>query len=258
MRVDRINRMERYILENESVSLTDLAEHFDVSINTVRRDIGELLARGRVRKVYGGVAASLPSENLTGPQLLPFAKRAVMNSAEKQLIGSLAAPLVRDNSTVFLDSGSTVACMLPYLAQRQGLTIVTHSLQVIIEAAHYPSLNVLALGGMLNRETYSCISGPNGQLDQIHLQTLFMAASAISDRWGVGNNTYDEFVMKTELTRRCEDIVVLADHSKFDRPSRYSFCPLNRIRTLVTDQKPPRAYLDVIEENRIRLIYPQD
>ena len=128
VRVDRINRMERYILENESVSLTDLAEHFDVSINTVRRDIGELLARGRVRKVYGGVAASLPSENLTGPQLLPFAKRAVMNSAEKQLIGSLAAPLVRDNSTVFLDSGSTVACMLPYLAQRQGLTIVTHSL----------------------------------------------------------------------------------------------------------------------------------
>ena len=57
MRVDRLNLMEQYILARESVSLEELAAYFSVSLNTVRRDVGELLTRGHVRKVYGGVSA---------------------------------------------------------------------------------------------------------------------------------------------------------------------------------------------------------
>ena len=81
MRLDRLNCMEQYILDKGTASLEDLAVQFSVSLNTVRRDIAELLERGQIKKVYGGVAA------LTVKTLLPLPVRAERQHLEKQAIG---------------------------------------------------------------------------------------------------------------------------------------------------------------------------
>ena len=86
MRLDRISEMEDYILQHRTVSLTELASHFSISLNTVRRDVRELIARGKVSKVYGGVSAT---ESILP---LPLTERKVKNRAEKQIIASLPLP----------------------------------------------------------------------------------------------------------------------------------------------------------------------
>ena len=133
MRVDRLNEMEEYILSEGTVPLEKLAARFDVSTNTVRRDVNELIKRGRIRKVYGGVSAI--TEHDTNLTPVPLQVRAVEHSTAKNIIGRLAAGMVSDGDTIFLDSGTTVACMVPYLAEKEDVTIVTHSLNVMCD--HY-------------------------------------------------------------------------------------------------------------------------
>ena len=96
MRAERLNEMEQYILGKETVSLEDLCDQFDISMNTVRRDISELLDRGNIRKVYGGVSSTLINRPVG------FSVRKQKNSEAKHVIGQLASKLVSDGSSIFL------------------------------------------------------------------------------------------------------------------------------------------------------------
>ena len=232
MRVERLNQMEAYILSKGTVTLYALSEHFDISLNTVRRDVADLIDRGHIRKVYGGVSVRHNPDSKPYSVLLPIAKRAEMHPREKQIIGTIAASLVEDDSVVFLDSGSTVPYMLPSLAEKNA-TIVTHSLSVMLEATKYPNLRVLALGGKLNHATNSLVGDALFGLRSIRLHALFMAATALSVEWGM-----------------------LADSSKFGKNATYCYCPFTRIKGIVTDQLPNPAFLKAMRDNNIKLYYP--
>lgn len=254
MRTNRLNEIEQYILLHETVSFVELAKHFNMSMNTMRRDIGVLLPRGKITKVYGGVAAKsvMPDQFL-----LSFSERSLLNNREKQIIGKLAAELVQDKSAIFLDSGTTTACMIPELAQKRDITIVTHSLIVMYEAAQYPSLNVIALGGILNHATAAFTDTSSPLLEKMHFQSVFMAASSVSPQWGAGNNTFEEFKIKEEIVNRFGKVILLVDHSKFDKVANYSFCGFGSISAIVTDRMPPKRIMEAINNNNIRIYCPE-
>ena len=256
MRTDRLNQMEAFILHRGTATLYELSEQFDISLNTVRRDIADLIERGHIRKVYGGVSSLQESDGQAFATLLPLAKRAQMHAEQKRLIGELAASLVEENSVVFLDSGSTVPHMLPYLVGK-NVTVITHSLSVMVEAAKYPELRVLALGGSLNHATYSLVGGTNSALPTVRPRALFMAATALSEDWGASNNTYEEYRMKSDIVNRHGNVIVLADASKFGKSATYSYCPFNRICTIVTDRQPEPQFLEAVRENDIGLLCPE-
>ena len=252
MRVDRLNEMERYILENETVSLEELTHVFSVSINTVRRDIQQLLQRGLIKKVYGGVSVSFQAEPL------PMAVRAAKNSEAKQQIGALAATLIPSHTSVFLDSGSTTPQILPYLAEKAGITIVTHSLPALYEASRYPNLNVINPGGIYNAATASYVGiSTVDAISNIHVQTVLIAATGVSIENGLTNSTYLEADIKRCIAANSSNIILMADHTKFDGSAALSFCPLNKLSAIVTDQKPSKAYLAFMDKHNIRLLCPR-
>ena len=124
---------------------------FSVSMNTVRRDIQQLMQRGLIRKVYGGVSTvhqAVP---------LPMSVRVARNSEAKQQIGALAATLIPNHTSVFLDSGSTTPQIFPHLADKTDITVVTHSLHALYEASRYPNLNVINPGGTFLEATASYV-----------------------------------------------------------------------------------------------------
>ena len=251
LRLDRVNEMERYILQHRTASLEELAREFQISMNTVRRDISVLLERGRIRKTYGGVAA-VDAEAIT-----PMAVRSGKNKEGKQKIGFLAAELVKDGQTIFLDSGSTVLSMIPHLANRKNVTIVTHSRCAMYEAAKYPNLKIIALGGLYSPPTSSYVGiSTLDALDRISVDVVFIAATGVSLERGLTNTTYFEAEIKQRVVQRSrKHVVLLADHSKFGYASTISFFRFEDLAAVVTDELPKQEYLDVINANQIRLFF---
>lgn len=251
MRIDRLNEMEQYILKNATVSLDELTQVFSVSMNTVRRDVQQLLQRGLIQKVYGGVSAARQAEPL------PMSIRAGRNSEAKQQIGKLAASLIPDHTSVFLDSGSTTPQILPYLAEKAGITVVTHSLPALYEASRYPNLNIINPGGTFHNGTSSYVGIATVEaISKIHVQTVLIAATGVSLEHGLTNTTYLEAEIKRRITSDAANIILMADHTKFDRSAVLSFCPLDRLSAIVTDQKPGKDYLDFMAKHNIRLLCP--
>lgn len=255
MRIDRLNMIEQYVIQCKTASLEELATHFGVSMNTIRRDVRQLLERGALEKVYGGVTIKT-SQHAQLP--LPYAIRASRNIAEKQEIGRLASELVSDNASIFIDSGSTTPTILAHLATKSNVTVISHSLSALYEASKYPNLNVIALGGIFYSNTASYIDITSmDALSRLSIDTVFIGATGITLENGLTNTTYLEAEMKRIVIRRSRGAVLMADHSKFDSSSIITFCKFEDLSCVVTDTLPPQRYIDAMRINQIRLLCPE-
>lgn len=248
MKVVRLDEMEQYILHHGTVSMAGLCDHFDVSMNTVRRDIVRLLERGTVEKVYGGVSARR-SEQLTS-----FDVRTVSRSQSKMRIGEKAASFVEDGDIIFIDSGTTTMYVVQHIAQCKNVTILTNNLQCINMAMPYPNINVLILPGQLQRETNS-FTGMDTitSLHNYHIKKAFMAASAISLTNGVTNSSSLEYEIKRIALQQSEKKYLLVDNGKFDRTAMLTYAQLSDFTCLVTDVPPPEVYRRACEKAAVGL-----
>ena len=250
MRLDRLNSIEQYILQEGTVTWESMAAHFGVSVNTIRRDIKELIARGTIRKVYGGVS----SVNANAP--VAIQERQVRNIEDKKKIGRLAAEFVQPGQTIFLDSGTTTPCLVPHLSGMENVTIVTHSLPVLNEASHYPSLQVISLGGFYNATTgsYGGISTLN-YLSRIAADTVFIAATGVSLEHGLSHKAFFEAETKRKITECGKKIILMADHTKFGNSSAITFMDFDRLDGIVTDVRPAQEFLDAAANAGIIVVW---
>ena len=250
MRADRLDQIEQYVMERGNASLPEIAEHFSVSINTVRRDVAELLRRGNIRKVYGGV--SVDSAGFS-----PMSVRETINEPEKEIIGRLAATLVEDGDTVFLDAGSTTPYLVGHLADRVNVTIITHNLKAIEEASRHENLRILAIGGEYNHHTQSFVGiAASGRFQSYHISKVFLATTAVSAEFGLTNTTYLEAEIKRKIVSCGGEVILLADHTKFGQNAVISFCSLDQLSAVVTDRMPDEEFVRALKEAGARLICP--
>lgn len=256
MREDRINLMEEYVIRNGVVSMEELAEQFQISINTVRRDVKQLLTRRTLVKVYGGVAVR---ERQDTQPVLPFAIRIEKNRKAKETIGRLASELVQDGDSIFLDSGSTTPQILPHLADKTGVTVLTHSLSVLTEASKYRNLRVIAFGGIFNPDTASYVDIETmASLSRFTIDKVFVAATGVSLENGLTNTTFLEAEIKRMIVKRAKKLILLADSSKFDYSSIITFCDFNNLSCVVTEKRPPAHFVEAMEANQIALYCEKD
>lgn len=252
MRVKRIDQIEEYIQENKSVSLDKLCEIFEVSKNTLRRDIDVLTKRGTVSKVYGGVTAvETYSNNVKG--LIPYTERNIKNQEEKQRIARSAAAHIKSGDTVFIDTGTSTLDILDYLGDISNVTVITNSVLVLSKALNYPTLNVIALPGTLKNGTASMVGlGCIEYLRRYNIKKAFMACTAIAES-GASNASAEEYEIKKVALEQSEQHFVLVDHTKFDKVSLMTFCQLSDIDCLITDQMPSEKYTGLFRQHGITL-----
>jgi DeoR family myo-inositol catabolism operon transcriptional repressor len=221
-----------------------------VSKNTIRRDLNDLEERGHITKVYGGVTA-VPSAGA-----VPVPVRSEMNLTDKNLIGRLAADLVEDGDTIFIDSGTTAVCMLRFLGGRRRITVITHSLGTMAEAAKYDNLSIISLGGIYNPVTDSFVGVSTFEsLSSLRIQKAFMAATGVSIENGMMNTTFLEAEIKRAAVGRADHVCLMADASKLDKEAVLSFCRLKDLDAFITDRRPPEKYMEYLTEHNVRICY---
>lgn len=250
MKLTRLDAMEQYILQNERVTILQLQKHFDVSVNTLRRDLDELERRGHVGKVYGGATARML------PSLTSMPRRFQINTQQKLHIGELAASTIPDDSTVFIDSGSTTYNIVRFLASKR-LTMVSHSLVVLSEASRLEKVNLISPGGIYNASLGAFVGVSTIDIIKtLSVDVAVMAATGVSIKHGLSNTTYFEAEIKRAVVSGAKKIVLMADHSKFDREALITYCPLESISALVTDREPGKKYMAFFEQHGIEVLYP--
>lgn len=243
----RMKRMEEYIQEHFSVSLDELMSKFNVSKNTIRRDVHALVESGAFKKVYGGVAVKLKN-------LEPFQDRRVRNQTEKGLITKTSATYVEDGDIIFVDSGTTTLEMFDYLKEK-SLTIITNNMEFIVRSLPYENLNIIAIGGILERKTNSLVNPQRMEvLNAYNINKAFMATTGISLSNGVTNASPIETDLKQTIVRRSQNVFLLADHDKFDKYGLMTYCELKDIDYLITNKTPDKEYEVFAKENQIELV----
>ncbi|MDN4526442.1 DeoR/GlpR family DNA-binding transcription regulator [Fictibacillus fluitans] len=243
----RIKKIKEYVMEHESASLDELVTVFDVSKNTIRRDVQELVDHGELKKVYGGVSA-IPKK------LESFQDRQVRNLQEKVLISKKASNFIEDGDFIFLDSGTTTIEMFNFLKEK-SLTIFTNSIDFIVRALPYENLNVISIGGMVDRKTNSFVNTRNIELlRDYNIKKAFMASTGISLVNGVTNASPDESELKKTVVNRSSEVYLLVDHNKFDKYGLMTYCKLAEIDCIVTDRLPEENYQEYAKENGIQFV----
>lgn len=249
MRTQRIDLIEKYILQEKSVSLDALCEKFAVSKNTIRRDIDSLVEKGAIRKVYGGVTAADPSG--LSSKLIPYETRHVTMSEEKDSICAMAAKYVKDGDIIYIDTGTTCLNMIEHISTRQ-CTILTNSLQVCLNAVPYPNLNLISLPGRLQRETLSYVGSEIiDYLKTYNIGKAFMACSGVTIENGLTNSTTEEYIVKKAVISNAGQTYLLADHTKFGHFSLMTYCPLDVLDYIITDSPLTKEYGEYCQEHQI-------
>lgn len=245
----RRQRILSIVESRRAARLEELSAALGVSQATIRRDLDELAAEGRVRRVHGGVVAI--DERQSEPH---FDVKAVEAAAEKERIAHRAIELLSPGDTVYLDSGSTVLAAARLLRGWDRLTVVTNSLPAVVElAGRGPRL--IVVGGEF-RERSQAMVGPltHALLDSIHVDRALMGTYALSLEEGMTTTDPAEASTKELVLGRAREVILLADSRKVGTRSLVRAGRLEAIDILVTDDRIDEAAVRDLEQRGITVI----
>jgi DeoR/GlpR family transcriptional regulator of sugar metabolism len=217
----------RAVRGGRGAEVVELAQRFDVSEMTVRRDLAHLASEGKLIRVHGGAVSDRDEP--------PFAQIAVERLGEKERIGRAAADLVRDGQTIMIDIGTTTLQLARQLRDRE-LTVITSSLAVLEELEPCEGVELIALGGVVRRN-YRSLVGVLAEdvLRQLTADISFLGASGIRPDLSVMDSTMVEVPIKRGMIAAAERIVLLADAAKFSMGGIVRICGAEELDGLVTD-----------------------
>jgi DeoR family transcriptional regulator, fructose operon transcriptional repressor len=225
-------------LHQERVAVTELAEQFSVTTETIRRDLDVLDQRGILRRVHGGAVVA---ENVA---LLEagLAEREPANAAQKMRIAEAAqAYLPGANGSVLLDAGTTTGRLAALLHPGVAKTLVTNSLPIASQLAA-SGLSVQLLGGRVRGVTGATVGAEAiTALSRLRCDVAFVGANGISLAHGLSTPDSEEAGVKGAMVRSASRVVVLADSSKVGAELLVSFAALGQVDVLITDAGLPES-----------------
>ncbi|MBS0207437.1 MAG: DeoR/GlpR transcriptional regulator [Planctomycetes bacterium] len=244
----RRSRLLELIRRTGFASLPNLVDELQVSESTVRRDLEALEEQGAARRTHGGVFYTG-----TSPRLPHFEERQPAQWDKKHAISQRAAELVEDGDSVLLDGGSTTYEVARLLCDRR-LQIVTNSLPVANLFATNPSADLVLVGGYVYPRTGVSL-GPhaNSMLAAVSVRRTILSVAGINDRGFFNSNL---LLVETEqaMMRAADEVIVVADSTKFGHQSLAHLCALNAVDVLVVDSGISPAWRKKIEAAGVRVL----
>ncbi|MGX1701624.1 DeoR/GlpR family DNA-binding transcription regulator [Microbacterium sp. NPDC055357] len=242
--------IERLIAQEGRVRVVDLARRFEVTTETVRRDLGLLEEAGALRRVHGG-AVPVDGASTVEPSL---ADRRRRHASAKAAIASRALDAVAPGfrGSIFFDAGSTTAAVAAELATRlpgAPIDVVTHALPIAHTIASVPNVALTLIGGRLRGLTAAAVgSGTVRAIESLRPDVAFVGTNGVSAGFGFSTPDPEEAAVKSAIVRAARRVVVVTDAEKLDRELLVSFADLSEIDVLVTDAAPEEPLAAALAE----------
>jgi DeoR/GlpR family transcriptional regulator of sugar metabolism len=245
---------KRLILESAGrdgrVVATELSRRFNVSEDTIRRDLRELAADGLLHRVHGG-ALPLPKP----PVSVSYASRAGQSPEAKAAIAQAAAALVRSGQLIAIDGGTTPLEVLRYFPADLRATVVTHSLPVLDALATRPGIELIAVGGRVFGEALVTV-GPVtvDAYRALRPDLCFFGVAGIDVEAGVTALNQDEALVKKAMIEGAAQVVAVAAANKLGTAGPFAVAPVGRVSHLVTDRSADEDLLRRFREAGLEVI----
>ena len=228
------------------ISIDELTTKLHTSRSTIRRDIHELELQNQLRRVRGG-AVSIQSATSYEP---PFTVRQDMFLEEKQRIAEAARSLVGQNETLLLGGGTTVHAFAKALSQISvPLYIATNDLMSAMDLSHYENVELTVLGGSLRHNHFS-LNGyfTETMIAQIHADKTFLGVDAVDFNIGLMNFSTEEIQTNKLMIQASNQVIVLCDHSKFERIAFVNICSFQDVDLFITGREVDPIMVKRLEE----------
>lgn len=252
---ERREQIIQLLNQRSSVKVAELTDMFQVSLETIRKDLEFLERQGALKRVHGGALSMRKMQNYT-----PFPERQEVHREDKMEISRLALNYIHEGERIALDTGTTAREFALMLCRSfHSLTIVTASLPVFEILSGNPGFKVILAGGFYDPdEKFFCGHLTLDMIRQIHVSSFFLMPSALSLDFGISEHVGGMIEVQREMIKIADQVIVLADSSKFETCAGLKICDVNPRFTYLTDsgldeeirEAYRKASLHVINEKR--------
>ena len=232
------------------VAVSVLSTEFQVSEETIRRDLEWLERDGIATRIYGG--AVLTGNDRVAP---PYSIRKNTNIEPKVTIARHLAQLIQDGDTLMVDESSTSAYALRALRQKKNITLITNSLELLREMTGLDTWHIISTGGSLKSDVLAH-TGPHAlrTVASYHARYAIVSCRGINEQLGLADSDDAVVQIKQAMIASCDCTILLADHRKFDRPGLVALGKLDLVDKLITDCAPSQQWQERLKNSGVELI----
>ena len=231
MLIARHNAILEIARQTGRVSVDGLAKRFDVSPQTIRKDLNELCERRLLSRTHGGALLSSGIENVG------YEARRIISSKEKASIAAKVATLIPDNASLFINIGTTTEAVAQALLQHRGLMAITNNINVASMMRGYSQIEVVVAGGVLRHADGGIVGEAAVDfMRQFKVDFAIIGASAIDPDGSLLDYDYREVRVTQTIMDNARHVILVADSTKFERTAPVRVGHLSQVDTFVTDR----------------------
>ncbi len=228
------------------VLVEPIAEELQVTPQTIRRDLSELCRVRLLQRVHGGAIAFDGNENLG------YEARTKMAAQSKSAIGKATAELIPDDSSLFINIGTTTEQVATHLMGHLGLLVVTNNLNVVNILRRNESIDVMTAGGTVRSEDGGIVGeSATNFIDKFKLDYAIIGVSAIEEDGTILDFDSREVCVTQAIIKNSRSVILVADELKFQRKASVRVCNVAEIDYFITDEKPPADFISVCSEHNV-------
>jgi DeoR family glycerol-3-phosphate regulon repressor len=231
------------------VNVEELAARFEVTPQTIRKDLNELCDRRMLTRTHGGAILSSGVENVG------YDARRMIASEEKEAIGRAAAERIPDSASLFINIGTTTEAVARALLQHNGLMVITNNLNVAALMRIYPQIEVVLAGGVVRHADGGIIGEAAVDfIRQFKVDFAVIGASAIDEDGALLDYDYREVRAAQAIISNARHVILVCDSTKFERSAPVRIAHISQVNTFVTDRCPSEAVRRICVESAVELL----
>ncbi len=247
----RRDEIARLVRQEGFASIEELADNFQVTPQTIRRDINSLCEDGILRRYHGGAGLATSNTNVD------YKDRQSLYSDEKAIIAKLVAEFIPNNASLFINIGTTTEEVAKHLLDHENLRVVTNNLNVANLLSNNESFEVIIAGGLVRPRD----KGITGEatidlIKQFKVDFGIIGISAIDADGALLDFDYHEVRVAQAIIENSRNTLLVADHSKFGRKAMVRLGHLSQVEMWFTDQRPSEELMDIAEQGKVDVQYP--
>ncbi len=251
--IERRNEILLKLQEERKVVVSDLSQQYNVTEETIRRDLEKLENEGLAKKTYGGAVLN-DSFNTD----LPYTVRKKANVESKQRIAEVIAAMIEDGDHLILDASSTALFIAKRMKDKKNITVITNSVEILLELSDRNGWKILSTGGRLKEGGLALVGyQAERMVSTFHVDYAIFSCKGMDQERGLTDANESDAQIKKMIVKAAKKSILAVDHSKFDKISFTQVCELSEIDMVVTDKKPSESWKQTLASAGIELVCPE-